>query len=98
MLSLAEESTCERFTTNIRDIRAVEHGFLIISEAARTLPEDMTAAFPHIAWAAIKGFGNVLRHDYEQVDPNRLWVTLTTQLPELSEAVATLIKASTLES
>jgi uncharacterized protein with HEPN domain len=90
MLALYEETTYAAFSRSIRDIRAVEHGFLIISEAARTLPTAMTEAHPEVDWSAIRGFGNVLRHDYQQITPERLWATMRDYLPGLQRAIMAL--------
>ena len=63
----------ENFATNYLLVRATERAILIISEAVRTLPDTMIDAFPDIPWQAIRGIGNIIRHEYERVDPRVLW-------------------------
>ncbi len=49
--------------------RAVERGLEIISEASRHLPAETKAAYPDLPWRQTAGIGNVLRHDYQRVEP-----------------------------
>lgn len=35
---------------------------------------------------AVRAFGNVLRHAYDQVDPKRIWEIITTDLTPMAEA------------
>lgn len=92
MLETFADSTFEVFAANMLNVRAVERGFLIISEAAKSLPDEMLSAYPNIEWHAIRGFGNVLRHDYQVIEPRRLWVTIKTHLPELRTVVSDLLE------
>jgi uncharacterized protein with HEPN domain len=71
--------------------RAVEHGLLIISEAARSLPAEMKAAHPVVPWSRIEALGNVLRHDYKDVDAKALWRIVEEQLPALVAAARQML-------
>jgi uncharacterized protein with HEPN domain len=71
--------------------RAAERALLIISEAAKALPNSLTDRYPEIAWRGVRGLGDVLRHDYERVDPDTLWEILTEKLPELAPVIARMI-------
>jgi uncharacterized protein with HEPN domain len=82
----------EAFAADVVNLRAAERGLLIISEAAKALPDEMLAPYPQIEWRAVRAIGNVLRHEYEHIDPHRLWVIVTRQLPELNEVVAELLR------
>ncbi|MGE0717408.1 MAG: DUF86 domain-containing protein [Alphaproteobacteria bacterium] len=59
---------------------AVERCLLRISEAARKLEGQAEALAPGQPWAAIRAVGNVLRHEYDVVDPNVLWRIVETDL------------------
>lgn len=59
----------------------------IISEASRRLPDDLKARHPTIPWKEMAGAGNVYRHDYEEVDPEEVWVTVLDHLPSLRVVV-----------
>ena len=71
--------------------RAVEHGLLIIAEAAKHLPQSMKEARPEVPWSRIHGLGNLLRHEYRHVDPEVLWSIVTSQLDELDNGAAALL-------
>ena len=70
--------------------RAAERALLIISEAARSLPDDIIRRYPEIDWAGVRGLGNVLRHDYQMVDPDTLWEIVTRKVPELAPVIQTI--------
>jgi uncharacterized protein with HEPN domain len=64
----------------------------IISEAARALPPELLARYPEAPWSAIVGIGNVLRHEYQQLDYVRLWDIATTHLPQLRPVVLRMLE------
>jgi uncharacterized protein with HEPN domain len=71
--------------------RAVEHGFLIIAEAVKTLPDQLKNSQANIPWARIVALGNVLRHEYTEVDPSVLWRIIRDDLPRLEAAVQEML-------
>lgn len=46
-------------------------------------PERMAAVSPSLPVDAVRGLGNVLRHDYDRVDLRTIYVTVTDSLPRL---------------
>lgn len=70
---------------------ALERFIERISEASRRLDPALKAREPAIPWSDIAGIGNVLRHNYDRVDPIILWNIVTVDLPELAEAVQRLL-------
>jgi uncharacterized protein with HEPN domain len=89
----AEIRTVHRgtFTQNYLLVRAAERALLIISEAAKALPNDLVARYPEIDWRGVRGLGDVLRHDYSVVDSDTLWEILTGKVPELADVIARMI-------
>jgi uncharacterized protein with HEPN domain len=60
----------------------------VISEASRRLPDELKAVHSDIPWRAIAGIGNVLRHDYDDIDHIVVWQTATLRVIPLRTAVA----------
>ena len=71
--------------------RAVERCLEIISEASRSMPDEMKASQPQIPWRDIAAIGNLLRHEYRRVDDFIIWSIATRSLPALRSAVAELL-------
>jgi uncharacterized protein with HEPN domain len=71
--------------------RAVERCLEVISEASRKIPEPMKAAHPEIPWRKIAGIGNVLRHDYDDIDTGVVWQAATVEVIPLRAAVAAML-------
>ncbi len=72
--------------------RAVQHGLLIIAEAAKHLPPALKSSQPQVPWERIHGLGNILRHEYRHVDPEVLWSVIMERLAELDKAAAKLLQ------
>jgi len=59
----------------------------IISEASRRLSDEVKARHHLIPWPEMAAAGNFYRHEYEDVLPQRVWKTLTDDLPPLRAAI-----------
>ena len=73
----------EDFRQDQKTVAAVERKLQVISEAAIRLGEGAEQLCPGIAWRNIRGLGNWLRHQYDRIDLETLWLTLTADLPPL---------------
>lgn len=71
--------------------RTVERAVQIISEAVRALPPALTGRHPEIEWAKIAAIGNVLRHEYERIDPQTMWEIATVKLPDLEKVIVRML-------
>jgi len=69
---------------------AVQRGIEIISEASRSLPEQLTRQHPQVPWKQIKGIGNILRHEYHRVADDIIWNVVVNDLPTLKKAILKL--------
>jgi uncharacterized protein with HEPN domain len=54
-----------------------------ISEAAVKLGPFAEEAFPQHGWRGIRDIGNILRHEYDQVETVNIWDVITINLPPL---------------
>lgn len=74
------------FNADSRTRDAVERCLERLSEAATKLGAQADELAPGPPWVAVRAFGNVLRHAYDQVDPKRIWEIITTDLTPMAEA------------
>ena len=66
---------------------AVERKMLIISEAAIRLKDEAAVLCPGIPWHQVRGIGNWLRHQYDQIALETVWDAIHEDLPPLRAAV-----------
>jgi len=83
----------EAFVSDSKTQDAVIRNFEIIGEATKRLSTDAKAQQPHIPWREVAGFRDILIHDYEGVDCLEVWNIVENHLPQLHQAVASLLKS-----
>jgi uncharacterized protein with HEPN domain len=69
---------------------ALERGIEVISEASRHLDPELKAQHQDVRWKDIAGIGNILRHEYQHIDPRIVWNTVRNELAPLKKALVTL--------
>ena len=85
----------ERFRRDQRTIRAVEMNFVIIGEAAASIPDEVEERHSDVPWQLMRGMRNRLVHAYFAVDEQIMWDTLQTDLPDLVTKLESLLDSST---
>jgi len=65
----------------------------IIGEAASNISEVIKKECPDIEWDKIKGFRNLVVHEYFRVDAGEVWTTVEYDLPRLKEQISMLLKS-----
>ena len=83
------------FAGNEQTILAVKYSLLIISEAAIKLDDIAKDLCPDIPWREIRGLGNRLRHDYDNIDTVRIWLLVEHNLPPLGIACLNALQVLT---
>lgn len=83
----------EAFVAEEVVIFGVQYALLIISEAARKLGPHAERLAPGQAWGDIRSIGNVLRHQYDDVDPEVIWWIVQRDLATLKFAAQLVLKA-----
>ena len=58
-----------------------------ISEASKKLGDVAEELCPDIPWSELRGIGNFLRHEYDRIERDRLWITVERDLAPLKIAV-----------
>lgn len=85
-------SEFETYKDSYQMQRTVERAVQIISEAVKALPKDMLTDYPEIEWPKIIAIGNLLRHEYQYIEPETLWEIAIERLPELKRVVLRILE------
>ncbi len=70
---------------------AVIRNLEVMGEAAKRLDEAFRSAHPDVPWRALAGLRDVLIHQYEGVDLERVWMVVERDLPTVRMAIAGLV-------
>ena len=70
---------------------AVIRNFMIIGEATKRLDDAYRAAHPHIPWRSLAAFRDVLVHQYDVIDTERVWSIIENDLLDLMKALDDLL-------
>ena len=70
---------------------AVLRNFEVIGEAVKRLDETYRVAHPEISWRALAGLRDVLIHQYERVDLERVWTLVEKEVPQLKRVIVALL-------
>ena len=63
----------------------------VLGEAARRVPDEFRARYPHVPWQDTTDLRNVLIHGYDTVDLDELWRIIQEQLPTLLAQLQAII-------
>ncbi len=74
-----------RFLQDPMVFDAVLRNFEVIGEAAKRLDDSYRTAHAEVPWRALAGLRDVLIHQYEGVDPERVWSIVETRRAPLEE-------------
>jgi uncharacterized protein with HEPN domain len=88
---MLEGVTFDAFAATWHLQRATERGLEIISEASRSIPTEMRALEPEVPWPQIVSIGNLLRHEYQRVEPLIVWNIVEEHLAQLRFAIGRLV-------
>ncbi len=69
----SQYSTADELYDCNRDFDASMMNFIVIGEMVARLSDEFTTENNHIDWHRIKGFRNILAHDYFGIDAEEVW-------------------------
>lgn len=88
-----EGQTPQSFEANRMLRSAVVHQLTIIGEAVAHLSAELRARHPRIPWTDLKGFRNIVVHNYFGIDWEEVWRAAARDLPVLRAEIATILQA-----
>jgi uncharacterized protein with HEPN domain len=78
-----EEMEFDDFQGDAKTIDAVIRNFIIIGEAARHIPDEVSTKYPNIHWRLMGDMRNFAVHEYLGVEMPTIWKTIHDDLPPL---------------
>ena len=73
----------DAFVADVRTQWAVEMGLIRIGEAVNRIPSEVLELFSEQPWRQIVAMRNFAAHQYDDLDPRRVWRTVTRDVPLL---------------
>ncbi len=68
---------------------AVVRNIQIVGQAAKQIPLEVREKMPDVEWKKIAGMRDSVVHAYFGIDPDIVWLTVETKIPELLSAART---------
>ncbi len=83
--------TFEDFVVDRKTVDAVARNLEIIGEAAKNIPEDILAEKPEVPWKQVRRFRDKIAHHYFDVNLDRVWKIIETEIETLEVSVRDLL-------
>ncbi len=87
-----ESMSYDDFVEDRKTIDAVVRNLEIIGEAVKNLSDEIKREYPGINWKGIAGMRDKLIHGYFGVDPQIVWETTQTRVPELKIQIKRILE------
>ena len=87
----SEFKTADDFNNDHRNFDATMMNFVVIGEMVDKLSEDFKKVHSEIEWARIKGFRNIVSHDYFGIDAEEVWQIIKNRIPVLKSEITRLL-------
>jgi len=71
------------FQSDPKTVDAVIRNFIVIGEAARSVPKEITDKYPGVPWRLMGDMRNFAIHEYWGVELRTIWETIKKDLPPL---------------
>jgi uncharacterized protein with HEPN domain len=81
----------DNFQKDEKTIDAVIRNFIVIGEAARHVPDDISAKYPNIPWQVMGDMRNFAVHEDWGVELSTIWKTIRDDLPPLVPSLNRII-------
>lgn len=84
-------TTADDFDKDYRNFDATMMNFVVIGEMIDKISDEFKKKHPRIEWIKIKGFRNIVTHDYFGIDAEEVWQIIKTKIPTLKSDIKSLL-------
>jgi uncharacterized protein with HEPN domain len=83
--------SADDFNNDCRSFDATMMNFIIIGEMVDKISSDLKRDHTTIEWIKIKGFRNIVAHDYFGIDAEEVWQLVKDKIPGLKAEIQKLL-------
>jgi uncharacterized protein with HEPN domain len=83
--------SADDFNNDYRNFDATMMNFVVIGEMIDKISDEFKKKHPEVGWAKIKGFRNIVAHDYFGIDAEEVWQIIKTKFPTLKSDLRLLL-------
>ena len=84
-------NTADDFDKDYRNFDATMMNFVVIGELIDKISDEFKKKHPEIEWIKIKGFRNIVAHDYFGIDAEEVWQIIKNKIPALKSDLTLLL-------
>jgi uncharacterized protein with HEPN domain len=84
-------NSADDFNNDYRNFDATMMNFVVIGEMVDKISGEFKKAHPKIEWNKIKGFRNIVAHDYFGIDAEEVWQIIKNKIPSLKIEITILL-------
>lgn len=83
--------TFDDFVADRKTVDAVARNLEIIGEAAKNIPDEILTERPEVPWKLVRRFRDKIAHHYFDLNLDRVWNIIETELETLEASVRDLL-------
>jgi uncharacterized protein with HEPN domain len=83
--------SADDFNNDYRNFDATMMNFVVIGEMVDKISDDFKKDHDNIEWIKIKGFRNIVAHDYFGIDAEEVWQIIKNKIPNLKTEIQILL-------
>jgi uncharacterized protein with HEPN domain len=83
--------SADDFNNDHLNFDATMMNFIVIGEMVDKLSEDFKNTYSNIEWIKIKGFRNIVAHDYFGIDAEEVWQIIKNKIPNLKSGITKIL-------
>ncbi len=87
----ADYHSADDFNEHQRDFDAAMMNFIIIGEMVGRFSEQFIESHANIEWFKIRGFRNIVAHNYFGIDAEEVWQIIQNNLPALKRDLQNIL-------